>query len=279
MVQDRTLAERYQKDGFVFPIDVMDREEAALVRADLEKAEAELADDPERLALLRSYPDRLLPSFDALIRHPSLIEAASSVLGPDLMVWSAGLFIKEPNSPKVVSWHQDLTYWGLDTADETTCWVALSNVNEASGAMKFVPGSHRESLVDHVDTFDENNLLTRGQEIAVEVDEADAVTVKLNPGQASMHHGHLFHASGPNATNDRRIGSAIRYIKASMKQQDGTKSLVAHVSGEDRWGHFKIAAPPVGRLHDDDFERCRQDAAAKRHILYAGAKQEGGKRY
>ncbi len=279
MQENRTVEARYSDDGYVFPIDIVDTSDAAALRADLESAEAELANDPERLALLRSYPDRLLPSFDNLVRHPKLIEHASKVLGPDLMVWSAALFIKEANSPKIVSWHQDLTYWGLDDAEETTCWVALSDVSIASGAMKFVPGSHKVSAVDHVDTFDDNNLLSRGQEIAVDVNENDAIAVELTPGQASMHHGHLFHASGPNTTDDRRIGAAIRYIKASMKQQDGTQSLVAHVSGEDRWGHFKIAQPPKGRLHEDDFEACRQDAQAKRHILYAGAKQDGGTRY
>ena len=279
MRDNRTIEQRYSEDGFVFPLDVIGAREAAELRADLELAEAELADDPERLALLRSYPDRLLPSFDKLIRHPKLIEAASKILGPDLMVWSAGMFIKEANSSKIVSWHQDLTYWGLDDAEEITCWVALSNVNIASGAMKFVPGSHTASAVDHIDTFDENNLLTRGQEIAVEVDEKDAVVVELAPGQASMHHGHLFHASGPNTTSDRRIGSAVRFIKASMKQQDGTKSLVAHVSGEDRWDNFKVALAPKSRLHEDDFELCRQDAQTKRHILYAGAEQSKGTRY
>ncbi len=279
MLEKRTIEERYSEDGFVFPLDVVEPDEARMLRADLEEAETELANDSERLALLRSYPDRVLPSFDKLIRHPSLIEAVSKILGPDLLVWSAGLFIKEANSPKIVSWHQDLTYWGLDDAEETTCWVALSDVSVASGAMKFVPGSHLQSAVDHIDTFDENNLLTRGQEVAVDVDEADAVAIELRPGQASMHHGHLFHASGPNTTDDRRIGAAIRYIKASMKQQDGTRSLVAHVSGEDQWNNFKVASSPMSRLSEDDFELCRQDAEAKRSILYAGAETAKGTRY
>jgi len=279
MTTDIDIAERYDRNGFVFPLDIVSVGEAAELRADLEAAEAELAEDPERLALLRSYPDRLLPSFDRVVRSGKIISAVAKVLGPDLMVWSAGLFIKEANSPKIVSWHQDLTYWGLDDAEETTCWLALSPVTLASGAMKFVPGSHRKQAVAHVDTFDANNLLTRGQEIAVDVDEKDAVAVELKPGQASLHHGHLFHASGPNTTNDRRIGAAIRYIKASMKQKDGTKSLVAHVNGEDRWGHFKIAGAPRGRLNAADFELCRQDAMAKRLILYAGAEQAAGTRY
>ena len=59
------------------------------------------------------------------------------------MVWSASLFIKEADSTKIISWHQDLTYWGLDDAEETTCWVALSPATIARGCMRFVPGSHK----------------------------------------------------------------------------------------------------------------------------------------
>ncbi|MEM7427082.1 MAG: phytanoyl-CoA dioxygenase family protein [Pseudomonadota bacterium] len=274
-----SIAEIYDRDGFVFPVDVVSEPDAKAVRADLEAAESELADDPERLALLRAYPDRLLPSFDNLVRHPALVAAVTPILGPDLMVWSSGLFIKEAKSPKIVSWHQDLTYWGLDDAQELTAWVALSPSNEASGCMQFVPGSHTSSQVAHIDTFDENNLLTRGQEIAVDVDEGAGVSVILETGQASLHHGHLFHASGPNTTDDRRIGSAIRYIPPSMKQRSGDRSLVALVAGEDRYGHFTVAGPPRGRLHEDDFELCRQDSLIKRRVLYEGAQTDQGKRY
>lgn len=254
------IAEAYERDGFALPIDILGVEEARFLRDDLEDAEAELADQPDRLALLRTYPDRLLPSFDGLIRHPKIVDAVSSVLGPDLLAYSGALFIKPANSDKIVSWHQDLTYWGLDDAEEVTCWVALSPANLDSGCMKFVPGSHKHRIVEHVDTYAEDNLLSRGQEIAVEVDEADAVLCELRPGQASMHHGHLFHASGPNTSNDRRIGVAIRYIRPSMKQHSGDRPLVALASGVDRHGNFDIAATPRGRLLESDFEICQREA-------------------
>lgn len=267
MAQDE-IAAIYERDGFVVPIDVISAAEAQAVRDDLEAAEAELAHDPEKLALLSGYPDRLLPSFDALTRNPKLIAAASAVLGPDLMVWSASLFVKEAQTDKIVSWHQDLTYWGLDDAEETTCWVALSTASNESGCMRFVPGTHKATIVPHNDTFADDNLLSRGQEIAVEVDEKDAVAAALEAGQASMHHGHLFHASGPNTTADRRIGSAIRYIKPSMKQQTGDKPLVSLVAGEDRFGHFTVAGSPNGRLTEEDFELCRTDKALKDRLLF-----------
>ena len=214
-----SLSETYARDGFVFPIEVVDSSEASSIRNDLEKAEAALAHDSERLGLVRAYPDRLLPSFDRLVRNPNLIAAVSPLLGPDLMVWSGGLFIKEANSSKVVTWHQDLNYWGLDEVNEVTAWVALSPATVANGCMRFVPGSHQRSLVPHTDTFDENNLLSRGQEIAVDVDDTDGVNIVLEPGQASLHHGHLFHASGPNTTGSRRVAAAIRFISTSMRQK------------------------------------------------------------
>ncbi|MDP6707675.1 MAG: phytanoyl-CoA dioxygenase family protein [Alphaproteobacteria bacterium] len=273
-----TISETYAHDGFVFPIDVVSEAEARQIRDDLEAAEAELADDRDQLSILRSYPDRLLPSFDRLIRNPNLIDAVSPILGPDLMVWSAGLFIKEADTPHVVTWHQDLTYWGLDDVDEVTAWVALSPATIDSGCMRFVPGSHTRP-VPHVDTFADDNLLSRGQEIAVEVDDSEGVDIVLRPGQASLHHGHLFHASGPNGTDDRRIGVAVRYITPAMKQTTGDRSLVALVSGEDRYGHFTIAGPPEGRMATADFERCRRDSEIKRRVLYDGVEAGKGRRY
>ena len=126
----------------------------------------------------------------------------------------------------------------------------------------------------HVDSFAQDNLLTRGQEIAVEVDEASAVDVVLRAGQTSFHHGHMFHASGPNGTNSRRIGAALRYIAPSMKQKSGDKLLVSHVSGKDEYGHFNVAPPPAGRLLEEDFERIRRNMEVKRGILYKGVKPE-----
>lgn len=263
-----TFRDDYKRDGFAFPVPVLSTADAASMRYDLERAEEAVGHDIDRLKLLRAYPERLIPSFYEVLFHPAIRDAGQAVLGPDLLVWGSNTFIKEPHTDKIVSWHQDLTYWGLDDICETTCWFALSAASEQAGCMKFVPGSHKTKIVPHVDTYAEDNLLSRGQEIAVEVDEKEAVAAALDAGQASMHHGLLFHSSGPNVTDDRRIGSAIRYIKPSMKQQTGDRPLVSLVSGQDHFGHFNIANAPKGRLTDEDFEMCRQDKALKQRLLY-----------
>jgi ectoine hydroxylase-related dioxygenase (phytanoyl-CoA dioxygenase family) len=269
-----TMAASYEKDGYFFPYDVTSEAEAAQLLADLEAAEAQVSGDRARLSHLRSYPAQLLPSFASLIRHPRLIEAASQIIGPDLLVWSCGFFIKEPSSKSFVSWHQDLNYWGLDGDDEVTAWFALTPATVENGCMRFVPGSHRSKDVPHVDSFEKDNLLTRGQELAVEVDEASAVDVLLRAGQVSFHHGHMFHASNPNTTNARRLGVAIRYVAPSMKQTSGDRLLVSHVAGKDEYGHFEVMPPPAGRLRDEDFERAARNTAMKKDILYKGVQPE-----
>ena len=70
-----------------------------------------------------------------------------------------------------MSWHQDSTYWGLNRPDVVTAWIALSPSIKANGAMEVIPGSHRLSQIPHRDTFVKDNMLTRGQEVAVDVDE------------------------------------------------------------------------------------------------------------
>ena len=155
---------------------------------------------------------------DELVHHPKIVDAAEDVLGPNLLCWTTNFFIKEANSPGFVSWHQDAFYWGLSKDSVMTAWVALSPANLESGCMKFLPGSQTQDHLQHVDTFHKDNLLSRGQEIAVKVDGEKTVDCILKPGEMSLHHVKLVHGSEPNRSNDRRIGLAIRYIPTDVKQ-------------------------------------------------------------
>jgi ectoine hydroxylase-related dioxygenase (phytanoyl-CoA dioxygenase family) len=104
--------------------------------------------------------------------------------------------------------------------------------------MEFIPGTHTSDQIPHRDTFAKNNLLTRGQEVAVEVDASKAVAIELQPGEMSLHHVRLVHGSPPNPSNDRRIGFAIRYIPTSVKQIAGEDSATL-VRGVDDYRHFE----------------------------------------
>ena len=183
---------------------------------------------------------------DELVHHPKIVDAAEDVLGPDLLCWTTNFFIKEANSPGFVSWHQDAFYWGLSKDDVMTAWVALSPANLESGCMKFVPGSQTQDHIEHVDTFHKDNLLSRGQEIAVKVDGEKTVNCILNPGEMSLHHVKTVHGSEPNRSNDRRIGLAIRYIPTDLKQLKVRDSATL-VRGVDRYRQLRSRAASEAR--------------------------------
>ena len=81
--------------------------------------------------------------------------------------------------------------------------------------MSMIPGSHRNSIVEHDDTFGKDNILTRGQ-VVKDVDESKAVDLIMRPGQMSLHHGEIVHGSQPNQSNQRRVGFALQsYMSVS----------------------------------------------------------------
>jgi non-haem Fe2+, alpha-ketoglutarate-dependent halogenase len=260
------LVETYARDGFYFPIRVMTEADAAACRAELEKAETMAAGQEDGRRFFRDYSNVALGFVDRISRSPAVTDPVAAILGEDLLVMSASFFIKEPRTTAYVSWHQDLHYWGLEGDDEVTAWVALSPATRESGCMRFVAGSHRE-IVDHRDTFHQDNLLTRGQEIAVEVDEADAADVVLRPGEMSLHHGRVFHASEPNRSDDRRIGLAIRYIPTRMSQMAGASLGATLVRGEDRYGHFHLVEGGSGLLAEADIARHHEVNERRRRVL------------
>ncbi|MEL6999830.1 MAG: phytanoyl-CoA dioxygenase family protein [Pseudomonadota bacterium] len=260
-----TVREAYQRDGYVFPIRVMDEDTATRHRFNLERAEAIASNVPGGDGYFREYSNISLGFVGEIARSPAVTDPVAEILGEDLLVMSSSFFIKEANSPAYVSWHQDLHYWGLDGDDEVTAWIALSPATRESGAMRFVPGSHTE-IVAHADTFHADNLLTRGQEVAVEVDEEDAVAVELAPGEMSLHHGRLFHASDPNRTDDRRIGLAIRYIPTRMGQAVGGICATL-VRGEDRFGNFDLVESGSRLLAPEDLARHREVCDRRRKVI------------
>jgi chlorinating enzyme len=233
---------QYHDQGYLAPIRVLTPQRAAAYRRKLEAAEA--ANGGPFQGAMKQKPHLLFTWLDRLAREDAVLDAVEGVIGPDILCWASGFFTKEAHDPSYVSWHQDLTYWGLEPADIVTAWVALSPSTPVSGCMRVVPGSHKQDVFPHTETFAEHNLLSRGQEIAVEVDEAHAVDLVLEPGQMSLHHVKIFHGSRQNRADDRRIGFAIRYLPPRVHQDVGADSATM-VRGEDRFGYFELEPAPA----------------------------------
>jgi ectoine hydroxylase-related dioxygenase (phytanoyl-CoA dioxygenase family) len=176
-----------------------------------------------------------------------------------------------------VSWHQDIKYWGLAGGEVVTAWLALSPASVESGCMRVLPRSHEGELMAHEDRYDAANLLTRGQEIAVEVDEARAVSMALEPGQMSLHNVQLAHASGPNRSKDRRIGLSMHFMPTAARQTLADWDSATLVRGEDRHGNFQLSPRPGAAPVDEVRAFHARATAALRDILYKDAHHHTGK--
>jgi len=238
--------EDYAVNGYVFPIRVMSAGEADDFRRRNDAIEAE---DPGVWARTKIKPHILMMWLNELVRHPCILDAVEDVIGPDILAWTTGHFDKKPHDPGFVSWHQDATYWGLSEPAVVTAWVALTPSFRDNGCMRVVPGTHFAGQLPHKDTAGKDNLLSRGQDIEVEVDEAKAVDLVLQPGEISLHHTMLIHGSEPNRSDIRRLGIPIRYVAAHVRQTAGFKDSATLVRGTDRYGHF-LAEPQPTRDFD-----------------------------
>lgn len=238
----------YQRDGFYFPIDAFSAAEAGGWADEITALPTPALAAHRAPWVQKAY--LLLPSLDALMRDPRLTGPVASILGNDLLVLSADLFIKPARAQKRITWHQDVNYWGLDPMQVLTAWVAFTEATPENGCMHYSRGGHRARL-RHIEHKTDDNMLTRGQEIAVEIDDATVVDVRLRPGQVSFHDGLTPHASGTNNTDATRIGFAIRYAPTRVKQTSGPPITARLVRGSDRFGHFELEGGPYRALSDE----------------------------
>jgi non-haem Fe2+, alpha-ketoglutarate-dependent halogenase len=250
---------QYCDVGYYAPVPVLTRAEAGTVHRRLEAFEAT---GGGMQGAVRHKPHLLFTWLSELIRHPRILDAVEGIIGPDILCWGTSFFIKEARNPSYVSWHQDSTYWGLEPPDIVTAWVAFTDSTAANGAMRVIPGSHKLDQVPHRDTFAAANLLSRGQEIMVDIDEHQAVMLQLAAGEMSLHHVRLIHGSDPNPSDDRRIGFAIRYIPTAVRQVAGSHDSATLVRGEDRFGHFE---------HEQRPDADMSPAALAHHAAITGA--------
>ncbi|MBC8476342.1 MAG: phytanoyl-CoA dioxygenase family protein [Gammaproteobacteria bacterium] len=248
----------YVQTGFLAPLRLFSNSEAQQLRSRLESFESRFGTNASAkrtdLHLLQQWAWQV-------VTDPRIIGPLTDLLGPDLLLWSTQWFIKEPGDGMQVSLHQDANYWGLEPHDIATVWIALSDAGLKTGPMRFIPGSHQGKLHSHDNTYEKDNLLSRGQTIREELDLKSAQTIPLKAGEMSIHHVRLIHGSGPNQTSDRRIGMVLRYCASHVQQTKGPDTAVL-VAGEDRFNHFQLLSAP-----DIDFgpaeTRRHQDAVEK----------------
>ena len=164
------------------------------------------------------YAHKLNPAFAELVHHPNILDLIEPLIGPNIQVFSDQALYKPPFHGGEVPWHQDNAYWQCDPSDLVTCWIALGDVTEDSGAMRFVPGTHTQGIIGHKGGFQGTTMLRE-----VQADVSNPVTVELSAGSCSLHHCLTLHNTKPNTTENPRPGIAIAYMRAGTRDSEGSE--------------------------------------------------------
>jgi ectoine hydroxylase-related dioxygenase (phytanoyl-CoA dioxygenase family) len=154
------------------------------------------------------------PAIHELCSHPAIGQFAAAITGASMIqTFVTQQLIKPPGGLETanVGWHQDYQYWqGHVRGEVFTAWVAISDVTEESGPMRFVVGSHKWGLLNAGDFFSGNldslRDRIRAAHPGAKWEEASAV---LKPGAVSFHHRLTIHGSGANRTTWPRKSVAI----------------------------------------------------------------------
>src|SRR5271165_545444 len=240
---------RFDRDGVVYPIPVLSPEQSASYLASFSQIEDLLGRPIKRMgnpALHFSWAYRLAT-------EPAVLDAVEEILGSDLLISGTLIFCKYPHDPAFVAWHQDTFYSNLDLTPSVSAWIALLDSTSENGCMRVVPGSHLQGTLIHQETRAPDNLLRRGEEIQVEVKEADAIDLVLSAGEMSLHHHAIIHGSRPNRSDTKRLGFIVRFVtpKYDLGPQ---RTPFLRAKGNFDCEHLKLAEQPPVRNTRESLE-------------------------
>ena len=151
------LIERYERDGYLAMEDLVSRSEVTELREEAEKLCLEkggalardsgaASSDPLAAYLAIHFPHKLSSRFRAALAHPRIVEALTSLIGPNIKCMQSMLFIKHAGKPGQ-AWHQDEDFIPTRDRSLTAAWIALDDATIDNGCLWAIPGSHRSGVL------------------------------------------------------------------------------------------------------------------------------------
>lgn len=246
----------YRNNGYLAPFDGVDPSDTAAMCRDLEAFERDEGELASSIVVKGHLCFRRSHEFS---RHPAVLDVVEDLIGPNIMVLSSRFWMKPGRDGSYVSWHQDSAYFGLDPHELVTVWLALTDSTPENGCVRVLRGSHLGEAHAHIETFDEKNLLARGQSIT-DVDDTNAVDLVLKAGQFSCHHERIVHGSEANNTGEMRIGIGLFYFPTHVKSTLGRRPADL-VRGVDEYGHWDLDPAPKADRDEDVLAHVRAAGA------------------
>ena len=143
--------------------------------------------------------------YDALA-HPVMVDALTSVIGPNVKCMQSMLFIKSPGKPGQ-AWHQDEIYIPTRDRSLTGGWFALDDATVENGCLWVIPGSHKRGILWPQRVQQDNRFDCAHETFRFPYTDEDAIPVEVKTGALVLFNGYLLHRSFPNQADSgfRRV--------------------------------------------------------------------------
>lgn len=223
----------FERSGYVVLRQFLDGQEVAAIQGQLDRYVREVApnlpttdvmyedmQNPQTLKQLARIKEHS-PYFADLITQPKWAGLAQALLADDVVPTELEWFNKPPVVGKPTPPHQDGYYFMLEPNEAVTMWLALDNVDEGNGCMRYIAGSHRTGMRPHGRT----QVLGFSQGITDfgDADRAMETPIRANPGDLLVHHSLTIHRAEGNPSNRHRRSLGFVYYAARARQD--AKSL------------------------------------------------------
>jgi len=219
----QSIKTQFDRDGYLELDQITSREELTHIRSLLDPLFARF-DSLGDLAIELSGAHRAgSPLRSPEINEPAILEPAlkntqvfqrcrsiaREVLGAPAGFLFDHAIYKLPQSDAPTRWHQDQAYHhDAIPLRSIHFWIPLQDATIENGCMWYIPGSHRDGLVPHIEAskrFAASSDRRAGSTLAIaNVDEAKAVPCPVRAGGVAIHHPLTFHYAGANRSNDYR---------------------------------------------------------------------------
>ncbi|MFF4616078.1 phytanoyl-CoA dioxygenase family protein [Nonomuraea jabiensis] len=173
------------------------RGELGDITGSLPAGDADTDDDVLRRFLCVHYPHKLSGLMLDAMRHPAVVSALTSVIGPNVKAMQSMLFIKSEGEPGQ-AWHQDELFIPTRDRSLTAAWIALDDATVENGCLWVLPGSHRRGVLYPNREHDDPRYDCTVESYGFPFDDSDAVPVEVAAGTVVVFNGYLLHKSLPN---------------------------------------------------------------------------------
>ena len=243
------LKTSFDRDGYVYIPGFLSPDEVDLLNGNLARFIAEklpamainhyFYEDKNDSTTLKQMQDleKYDKWFEAMAVAGQYRDLAKALLGEEVECKTVEYFNKPSKIGKPTPPHQDGYYFMLEPQQALTMWLALEDVTEETGCVKYVKGSHLNGMRTHGRTA----TLGFSQSIVdfgTEEDIKNEIAFPAKPGDLLVHHSLTIHRAGANTTADRtrKAFGLIYWGKSATEDKEAKEKYMQQLTKEREKG-------------------------------------------